>query len=44
MKLSETIIPWLSLWLTFYEMWRVTGEWDGGGITHDGSKELEPAA
>ena len=23
--------PWLSLWLTFYEMWRVTGAWYGGG-------------
>jgi hypothetical protein len=44
MKLSETIIPWLSLWLMFYEMWRVTGEWDGGGIAHDGSAEIEPAA
>lgn len=44
MKLSQTIIPWLSLWLTFYEMWRATGEWYGGGISHDDSKEFEPAA
>jgi len=44
MKLSDTIIPWLSLWLTFYEMWRVTGEWYGGGISHGTVEELEPAA
>jgi hypothetical protein len=44
MRLSDTIVPWLSLWLTFYEMWRVTGEWDGGGIDHGGEREMEPAA
>ena len=44
MKLSQTIIPWLSLWLTFYEMWRATGKWHGGGISHGAIKELEPAA
>ena len=31
-KLAMTIIPWLSLWLFFYESWRVTGEWLGGGV------------
>ncbi len=44
MKLSHTIIPWLSLWLVFYEMWRATGEWYGGGISHDAGKSYEPAA
>ncbi len=44
MKLSHTIVPWLSLWLTFYEMWRVTGEWYGGGISHGQMEEFEPAA
>jgi hypothetical protein len=44
MKLSHTIIPWLSLWLTFYEMWRATGEWYGGGISHGPVKLSEPAA
>ena len=33
--LSETIIPWLSLWLYFYEIWLITGEWLGEGI-HNG--------
>ena len=26
------IIPWVSLWLFFYEVWLVTGKWLGGGI------------
>lgn len=34
MRLADKIIPWLSVWLGFYEMWRATGEWYGGGISH----------
>lgn len=29
--LSETIIPWISLWLYYYELWLVTEKWIGGG-------------
>lgn len=29
--ISETIIPWTSLWLYHYEVWHLTGEWLGGG-------------
>ena len=29
---SETIIPWTALWLFYYEIWKETGEWLGGGI------------
>lgn len=29
--ISETIIPWISLWLYHYENWHMTGIWDGGG-------------
>lgn len=29
--LSETIIPWITLWLYHYEVWHATGEWLGGG-------------
>lgn len=32
--IADTIIPWAMLWLTFYESWRVTGKWQGGGIDH----------
>jgi len=29
--ISETIIPWTSLWLYYYEAWHITGDWLGGG-------------
>jgi hypothetical protein len=30
--IALTIIPWASLWLYFYEVWRATNEWLGGGV------------
>ncbi len=36
---AETIIPWISLWLYFYEIWLITGEWKGGGIHSNGKKD-----
>lgn len=30
--ISDTIIPWTSLWLYHYENWHLTGNWQGGGI------------
>lgn len=35
--IADTIIPWASLWLYYYEVWHVTGEWLGGG-EHPASK------
>jgi hypothetical protein len=29
--ISKTIIPWTSLWLYHYEVWHMTGNWQGGG-------------
>ena len=29
---AETLIPWASLWLYYYEIWQETGEWLGGGV------------
>lgn len=29
--ISDTIIPWTSLWLYHYEVWHITGDWQGGG-------------
>lgn len=29
--LSDTIIPWTSMWLYHYEVWLMTDEWLGGG-------------
>jgi hypothetical protein len=28
----DYIVPWIALWLFFYEIWLVTGDWKGGGI------------
>lgn len=28
----DYIVPWIALWLFFYEIWLVTGCWKGGGI------------
>jgi hypothetical protein len=32
--IAHTILPWLLLWLAFYEVWLVTGIWKGGGVEH----------
>ena len=36
-RISEFIIPWISLWLYFYEVWLETGDWLGEG--HEPSAE-----
>ena len=28
---SKTIIPWVDLWLFYFECWLCTGNWEGGG-------------
>ena len=33
LAIADTIMPWLSQWLYFYEIWVVTGKWFGKG-TH----------
>ena len=33
--LADTIVPWISEWLYFYEAWLTTEEWHGGGIHPD---------
>lgn len=30
--ISDTIIPWISEWLYFYEIWLATDKWLGGGL------------
>lgn len=32
--ISEKIVPWISVWLYYYEIWFSTGKWLGGGIEH----------
>lgn len=36
---AETLIPWASLWLYYFEIWMQTGEWLGGGI--HGKKKID---
>jgi hypothetical protein len=31
MLIADTTVPWTAEWLFFYELWLVTGEWDGSG-------------
>jgi len=31
MYIHQTLVPWISLWLYYYEIWQATGEWLGGG-------------
>lgn len=40
MSIADTIIPWTSLWLFYYEEWHRTGEWHGGG-EHPGESEVK---
>jgi hypothetical protein len=35
--IADTIMPWVSQWLKFYECWQQTGSWEGGG-THPESR------
>lgn len=39
--IADTIIPWTSLWLYYYEVWHATGEWVGGG-EHPQPKKTSP--
>jgi hypothetical protein len=32
--IADTIVPWTSLWLRYYETWHATGIWLGGGMPH----------
>lgn len=32
--IAETIIPWISEWIIFYEIWLITGKWLGKEIKH----------
>lgn len=37
--LVKTMLPWASEWLYHYEIWLVTGDWNGGGIHSVNDKE-----
>ena len=31
LALTETILPWATLWFVYFEEWLVSNEWQGGG-------------
>lgn len=39
--LTDSVVPWISEWVFFYQLWLVTGDWLGGGIKHGPKNELE---
>lgn len=40
--LADTVVPWITEWLYFYESWLATGEWLGGGVEHDSDLRTRP--
>lgn len=42
MFIHQTIVPWTSLWLYYYEIWLATGMWLGGG--HEPEKDTDADA
>lgn len=37
----DTILPWTVLWLYYFEMWLISGEWHGGGEHPNGREQDE---
>jgi hypothetical protein len=31
MLIADSTVPWAAEWLAYYEIWKATGEWHGGG-------------
>ena len=31
MRSDQTVVPWTSLWLFYFEDWLASNEWKGGG-------------
>lgn len=40
-SLAQTIVPWTALWLYYYELWLVTGDWLGPSSPHQVSTPKE---
>lgn len=38
-KLSETLVPWIALWLYYYEIWQFCGKWLGPSSPHGSPKD-----
>ena len=31
MLIADSTVPWAAEWLAYYEIWKATGDWHGGG-------------
>jgi hypothetical protein len=40
MRIDQTIVPWTTLWLHYFEDWLGSGEWKGGGTHPTESSEF----
>lgn len=36
--IAKTIIPWVSEWIVFYEIWKITKKWLGAEVRHKPSE------
>lgn len=36
--LSDTIVPWISEWIILYELWKISGKWEGAEVRHSSTK------
>lgn len=41
--IAETTIKWASEWLTYYELWHVTGEWLAPGVGYESVAQMQAA-
>lgn len=42
--IADTVVPWVSEWLYYYELWLTTGVWHGGGIHPEDAPAVGRAA
>jgi hypothetical protein len=39
MRLDQTVVPWATLWLFYFEEWLASDEWKGGGMHPEGDDD-----
>lgn len=44
MRLDQTVVPWTSLWLFYFEEWLASDDWKGGGMHPGTDEDYEEAA
>lgn len=44
MRLDQTVVPWATLWLFYFEEWLGSDDWKGGGMHPNADDDHEEAA